>query len=162
TRMQQRMCRVAGLGRGPPMLARLSRESRASHIETRTPNERRKEPSMKKVLIGLMCALLASTASAASAAVVDWNIVGVITAQNVDNPVVRIVNNVPVGTVIHSGTFAWNTRSGHAHVNLKTGQASFTVRGLTINGTEFSGTPGPITEVTGTLVCNLGIAMEEA
>src|SRR5262249_19003421 len=116
TRMQQRMCRVAGLGRGPPMLARLSRESRPSHIETRTPNERRKEPSMKKVLIGLMCALLASTASAASAAVVDWNIVGVITAQNVDNPVVRIVNNVPVGTVIHSGTFAWNTRSGHAHV----------------------------------------------
>src|SRR5258708_17875976 len=35
-----------------------------------------------------------------------------------------------------------------------TGHAAFEVEGLSINGAEFSGTPGPITDVMGTLVCN--------
>ena len=73
-------------------------------------------------------------------------IVGVITALNVDNP---------VGT-IHSGTFPWTTRSGLARVDLTTGAASWAVDGLVINGANFSGTPGPITAVRGTLVCNAG------
>jgi len=116
---------------------------------------------MKKLLTGLMVLLGASTASAANGDVAHWNsIVGVITAQNVDNPIAHFANNVPVGTVIHSGTFAWSARSGHASVNLRTGHTSFSVMGLSINGTEFSGTPGPISEVTGTLVCNLGEATE--
>jgi hypothetical protein len=41
-------------------------------------------------------------------------------------------------------------------VDLANAAASFEVEGLTIVGTAFSGTPGPITAVTGTLVCNAG------
>jgi len=72
------------------------------------------------------------------------NIVGVITEKTVSNTVADI----------DSGTFAWSVRSGHARVNLDTGTASFEVEGLAINGTQFSGTPGPITDIMGTLVCN--------
>ena len=78
-------------------------------------------------------------------ATVRWkNIVGVITQKNVSNTVADI----------DSGTFAWSVRNGHARVNLESGTASFEVEGLAINGTQFSGTPGPITDVMGTLVCN--------
>ena len=73
-------------------------------------------------------------------------IVGVITALNVDNPVGNI----------HSGTFPWTTRSGLARVDLTTGRVIWEVDGLVINGATFSGTPGPITAVRGTLVCNAG------
>lgn len=104
---------------------------------------------MKKILavvLTLMCAS-AVFASDNDDSLVRWkNIKGVITALNVDNPVGNI----------HSGTFAWTTRSGRASVNLSTGAASFEVEGLTIDGTTFSGTPGPIDAVTGTLVCNAG------
>src|SRR5262250_1391997 len=106
---------------------------------------------MKKVLAVLLP--LAFCASAVLAqhdddSVVRWrSIVGVITAQGVDNPVGNI----------HSGTFAWSARSGRAAVNLSSGAASFEVDGLVINGTTFTGTPGPITAVTGTLVCNAGL-----
>jgi hypothetical protein len=83
---------------------------------------------------------------------VEWpSIVGVITAQGVNNPVSHNIN---------SGTFAWSARSGHARINLETGRAYFEVEGLVINGTSFSGTPGPITAVTGTLVCNAGTNTE--
>jgi hypothetical protein len=80
--------------------------------------------------------------------VVRWKtIVGVITAQGVNNPVSDNIN---------SGTFAWNARGGHARVNLATGAVAFDVEGLVINGTSFSGTPGPVSAVTGTVVCNAG------
>src|SRR5215831_3257084 len=83
-----------------------------------------------------------------------WNtIVGVITAQGVDNP---------VSANIHSGTFAWSARSGNASVDLVTGNTSFAVQGLVINGTMFSGTHGPVPAVTGTLVCNAGTDTELA
>jgi hypothetical protein len=83
-----------------------------------------------------------------SSTAVRWSdVVGVITAQNVNNP---------VSSKIDSGTFAWSTTGGNATVDLATGFASFDVQGLVINGTKFSGTPGPITQVTGTLVCNPG------
>ncbi len=76
---------------------------------------------------------------------VRWkSIVGVITAANTDNPVGNI----------HSGTAAWSVRSGQALVNLATKDVFFEVEGLVFNGTIFSGTPGPVTAVTGTLVCN--------
>ena len=103
---------------------------------------------MKKILTVLITLLCASTVFAASKNdVVRWQtVVGVITALNVDNPVADI----------HSGTFAWSAQSGNAHINLSTGTASFKVEGLVIIGTPFSGTPGPITAVTGTLVCNAG------
>jgi hypothetical protein len=82
---------------------------------------------------------------------VRWNrIVGVITAVNVDNPVSNI----------NSGTFPWSAQGGAARVNLSTGAASFQVDGLVINGAIFSGTPGPVSAVTGTLVCNPGDVTE--
>src|SRR6266446_9130947 len=109
---------------------------------------------MKKILTVLITLLCASTVFAASKNdVVRWQtVVGVITALNVDNPVADI----------HSGTFPWSAQSGNAHINLSTGTASFKVEGLVIIGTPFSGTAGPVTAVTGTLVCNAGEAHNQA
>ena len=110
---------------------------------------------MKQILVTL-CLLLGVSASFAQTTptAVSWQtIVGVITAQNVNNP---------VGNGINSGTFAWSTRSGAARVNLETGAASFHVEGLVINGTSFSGTPGPVNQVEGTLVCNPGNAEQQS
>jgi hypothetical protein len=105
---------------------------------------------MKKacaVLLAVLSVSLLTSAFAGSNSIVRWNrIDGVITALNVDNP---------VGT-IHSGTFPWSAESGQALVNLNTGATSFQVEGLVINGAVFSGTAGPITAVTRTLVCNPG------
>ena len=107
---------------------------------------------MKRVYV-MSCLLLFASAAFAyqndhnDDSGVSWkSIVGVITAPNVSNPVGNI----------DSGTFPWSARSGRARVNLATGGASFDVDGLVINGTTFSGTPGPVTGVTGTLVCNPG------
>jgi len=105
---------------------------------------------MKKVCV-VLCAvlsvLLLASALAGEDNVVRWaRIVGVITALNVDNPVGNI----------SSGTFPWTTQSGIAQVDLATGAVSWEVDGLVINGAVFSGTPGPITLVRGTLVCNAG------
>jgi len=71
---------------------------------------------------------------------------GVITAPGVDNPVGQI----------HSGAGPWTTQSGDARINLTNGQGSFEVQGLVLNGGNASGTPGPVTSVVGTLVCNPG------
>jgi hypothetical protein len=104
---------------------------------------------MRSGIAGLLTLALASAAMAEP--VVRWNhVAGVITAQGVDNP----VND------IHSGTFAWSAESGRARVNLATGATTFEVEDLVINGSAFSGTPGPITQVEGTLVCNAGDADE--
>lgn len=78
---------------------------------------------------------------------VQWNqMVGVITAPNVNNPVAGI----------SSGAGPWSVHEGHAHVNLTSGQANFEVHGLVLNGSNASGTPSTINTVTGTLVCNPG------
>jgi hypothetical protein len=85
---------------------------------------------------------------------VRWkSIVGVITAPGVDNP---------ISPKIDSGTSAWSVQSGTASVSLSTGAVFFQVQGLVFNGTRFSGTPGPVTSVTGTLVCNPGDTTQEA
>jgi hypothetical protein len=110
---------------------------------------------MKKVC-AMLCLLLSASLSFAqdTSHLVRWqNIVGVITSQNVDNP---------VSTHIHSGTFPWSVRKGFASVNLATGATIFQVEALNINGAAFSGTPGPIPAVTGTLVCNAGSDTEVA
>src|SRR5215470_3241522 len=102
---------------------------------------------MKKICAMLFMILSASASFAQRGddAVVRWkSIVGVIATQQDTNPVSRNID---------SGTFAWSTADGRAHVNLATGAAAFSVEGLVINGTQFSGTPGPVTSVTGTLVC---------
>jgi len=118
--------------------------------------------SVKKLSVVLSLLLMTSSAFAdrydgpyvvSGGSVARWrSIVGVITAQGVDNP---------VSSQIHSGTFAWSVRSGNASVSLTTGATFFEVEGLVINGTMFSGTPGPITSVTGTLVCNPGDETQE-
>src|SRR5262249_3239592 len=83
--------------------------------------------------------------------VVEWDdIVGVITAPNVNNPVANIA----------SGTLPWSVREGHARVNLENGQLSFAVRGLVLNGGAATGTTGPIANVIGTLVCGAGGASQ--
>ena len=110
---------------------------------------------MKKAC-AMLCLLLGATLSFAQSTphLVRWQtIVGVITSPNVDNP---------VSSHIHSGTFPWSVRKGFASVNLDTGTALFQVEGLNINGAAFSGTPGPIQAVRGTLVCNAGTATEVA
>ena len=113
------------------------------------------QKSKKRVaLVGLVLAAL--SASSSFAAEVNWkNIVGVITAP--DDPTTPAAENInnPVGKV-NSGTFPWSVRAGFARVNLTTGSTYFVVHGLVINGQIFSGTPGPVQTVTGTLVCNAG------
>jgi hypothetical protein len=109
---------------------------------------------MKKLIIMLAALPLAGAvfASGADDATVQWRgLAGVITSQGVDNP---------ISANISSGTFAWTARDGHAQVDLRAGAFSFSVDGLVINGTPFSGTPGPVTAVTGTLVCDPGTANE--
>ena len=105
---------------------------------------------MKKLLIALLPLTLCAAAAFGSEdedSNVRWNsIAGVITAPGVDNPV----------GAIHGGAGPWSVRSGRARVNLSNGFTSFDVDGLVLNGSNSSGTPGPITAVTGTLVCNSG------
>jgi hypothetical protein len=100
---------------------------------------------MRKVC--LLSLMLCARAFAQTETVVHWRgMEGVITAPGVDNPVSQI----------HSGGGPWTTRAGSARVNLETGVGSFEVEGLVLNGGNASGTPGPVTSVIGTLVCNPG------
>lgn len=105
---------------------------------------------MNKLLVALVpIALSATTAFGLENedSIVRWNnIVGVITASGVDNP---------VGT-IHGGAGPWTVQSGRAGVNLANGYASFEVDGLVLNGSTSSGNPGAITAVKGAPVCNSG------
>ena len=109
---------------------------------------------MKKVLAVLFLFALCSAVAFAidnDDSVVRWkSIVGVITSPGVDAPVAGI----------HAGATAWTVKSGRARVNLSTGFSSFEVEALNINSTNSTGTPGPITSVTGTLVCNAGTATQ--
>ena len=100
---------------------------------------------MKKICVFTL--MLSAGAFAQGDTVMRWrSIEGVITAPGVDNPVGQI----------HSGAGPWTTRSGNATVNLRSGEGSFEVEGLVLNGGSASGTTGPVTAVVGTLVCNAG------
>ena len=116
---------------------------------------------MKKasaLMIALLCGgrLLAAGQDYGSV-VSGRNIAGVITAPGIDNPVaVTADGDGNVLTQISSGTLPWVTRTGSAQLDLLTGAVEFSVRGLVLNGGNASGTPGPINQVTGTLVCNPG------
>jgi hypothetical protein len=97
---------------------------------------------------------------------VRWrSIKGVITAPDIDNPV-GVVTTEQNGQVllvnpgISSGTLPWTTTQGSARVNLATGAAAFEVEGLVLNGGNASGTPGPVDQVEGSLVCNAGTTDE--
>jgi hypothetical protein len=107
---------------------------------------------MKRVFAVLVPLALCATSAFAwveNTTLVRWNsVVGVITAPAVDNPVAGI----------HAGAGPWSVRNGHARVNLSNGNISFDVDGLVLNGSNSSGTPGPVTAVT--LVCNAGTATQ--
>jgi len=65
-------------------------------------------------------------------------------------------NNV-VGTgsgAVTGGGLPWSAQQGRASVDLRTGRVSFDVRGLAFAGGNAVGTPGPVAQVKGTLVCD--------
>jgi len=79
-------------------------------------------------------------------AVVRWKtIVGNITVSN----------NDAVGG-INPGTTPWSTLGGRASVNLVTGNVSFDVDGLVLNGGNATGTPDGVDQVEGSLICDAG------
>ena len=97
------------------------------------------------VFLCLVVTAIAVGQTSASSNVVFWKtITGVITAPAVSNPVGGIA----------SGSSPWTTTGGFAFVDLTSGAVTFNVEGLVINGGNASGTPGPVTNVTGALVCN--------
>jgi hypothetical protein len=101
---------------------------------------------MRKVVVLAFMLMLGSAAFAADQ-VARWrNISGVITAPGVDNQVAGI----------SAGGSPWITLGGHAIVDFSTGATTFVVEGLVLNGSDASGTRGPVEQVTGTLVCNAG------
>jgi hypothetical protein len=93
--------------------------------------------------------LVALLSSAASAQTVSWR---------------QLVGIIPAGNVVGSGTgtitggfLPWTATAGFARVNLQNGEIKFTVRGLVFAGGSSSitiGTPGPVTAVKGTLICD--------
>jgi hypothetical protein len=92
---------------------------------------------------------LTLTAGTALAQTVSWRqVVGIIPAGN----------TVGVGTgAVPGGFLPWTTTDGAARVNLRNGEIKFSVRGLVFAGGAPGitiGTPGPITGVKGTLVCD--------
>jgi len=100
---------------------------------------------MKKVC--LLSLVLCAGVFAQNNTIVRWRgIQGVITAPGVDNPVSQI----------HSGAGPWTAQHGDARLNLVSGEGSFEVEGLVLNGGNASGTPGAVGSVMGTFVCNPG------
>jgi len=95
--------------------------------------------------------LTTATFAADDDSTVRWRtIVGNINDPGVSNPVAGI----------HSGGLPWTTTNGSARVDLKTGKVAFNVEGLVLNGGNGSGTPGGVTSVKGTLVCNPGTSTQ--
>src|SRR5947199_3024771 len=106
---------------------------------------------MKKVvLLSTSVLFVAFTAATVTAQTASWR---------------QIVGIIPAGNVVGSGTGAvsggflpWTTTAGAARVNLRNGEIQFSVRGLVFAGGAPGitiGTPGPITGVKGTLVCDV-------
>jgi hypothetical protein len=72
-----------------------------------------------------------------------------------------IIGIIEGGNLVGSGTGQvtgapgpWSASSGFAQVNLGSGNIFFFVRGLVLAAGNSIGTPGPVTQVTGTLVCD--------
>ena len=116
---------------------------------------------MKKTCFALALALAATAFAQSSSVAVRWHqIVGVITAPGVDNPITGVTDSNGNPTTIHSGAGPWTTRGGSARINLATGEGAFNVEGLVMNGGPASGTPGAVKSVVGTLVCSPNSAQQ--
>jgi hypothetical protein len=73
----------------------------------------------------------------------------------------EVVGIIQAGNVVGAGTGAvagggqpWTTTGGSAMVDLRKGRIKFEVRGLVFAGGNAIGTPGAVSEVRGTLVCD--------
>ena len=119
---------------------------------------------MNKLSLTLSLVVIAGSAFAQNNnnTVVRWRqIIGNITAPGIDNPVAGVTDaNGNTTNPIHSGTLPWTTKGGSARVNLSTGEGSFDVEGLVLNGGNASGTPGAVKSIVGTLVCNPGTSTQ--
>jgi hypothetical protein len=100
---------------------------------------------MRKLVTGALLLSFATVCFAADTTAYWKRFVGVITAPGTSNTVAGITSGGP-----------WTAAAGSAHVNLTTGAAAFFVDGLVLVGGNDTGTPGPVTSVKGTLVCNAG------
>jgi hypothetical protein len=98
-------------------------------------------------IAALAAVLLAAFASPSQAQnIVVWRaIIGIAQASNV------------VGGITGGGQ-PWSTREGEVLVELDNGFVVFEVRGLVLAGGNTIGTPGPVNQVKGTLVCGPGSA----
>ena len=98
-------------------------------------------------ITALAAVLLAAFASPSQAQnIVVWRaVIGIAQASNV------------VGGITGGGQ-PWSTREGEVLVELDNGFVVFEVRGLVLAGGNTIGTPGPVTQVKGTLVCGPGSA----
>jgi hypothetical protein len=54
---------------------------------------------------------------------------------------------------IAAGTDPWSTLGGHAYVDLGNSVVDFEVKGLVFGNSYLVGTPGPVTQIKGTLIC---------
>jgi hypothetical protein len=91
-------------------------------------------------------AVFAGTNAVAAGATVHWQtVLGILQANNVVGS--------GTGAVTGGGT-PWSAQSGNAEVNLATGDTHFSVRGLALAGGNAVGTPGPVAQVKGTLICD--------
>src|SRR6202171_95509 len=102
---------------------------------------------MKKMLalFVVLCCEVGAFASD-NDAVVRWKII-------VGN--ITVSNNDAVGG-INPGTTPWSTLGGRASVNLATGNVSFDVDGLVLNGGNATGTRSGVDQVEGSLICDAG------
>jgi hypothetical protein len=105
--------------------------------------------SRKSLIVSLFAvaaALAGHNASAQSDDVIRWqSIIGIIQANSV------------VGTGSGAVTGApgpWSTRGGHVKIDLSSGKVNFDVDGLVLASGNSIGTPGAVTQVKGTLVCD--------
>jgi hypothetical protein len=107
------------------------------------------QTSWKKSLLVSSLALGAAFAGAnalAAGETVHWQtVIGIVQANNVVGS--------GTGAVTGGGT-PWSAQSGNASVNLATGETQFSVHGLALAGGNAVGTPGPVAQVKGTLVCD--------
>ena len=96
--------------------------------------------------IALSASIVGQNASADSADILRWQTINGIAAPN---------NAVGTGAgVVTGGPTPWSTLDGHVNVDLARGRINFDVRGLVLAGGNSIGTPGAVTQVKGTLVCD--------
>jgi hypothetical protein len=105
--------------------------------------------SLRTLLVSTIAIGAASAALAAHADNGDtlhWqSVIGVLQPNNV----------VGSGSgAVTAGGSPWSTLSGHANVDLARGEVQFEVQGLALAGGNSIGTPGPVAQVKGTLVCD--------